>query len=130
MGFDSMSLNKTASKLQGELANIDFRTRPISGFPEFLVVQSQALQIKIKMYEEDGPHKCPHIHIDYGKGPHVAAYAIENGSRIVGNFSRKYDRAIAHWILRYRSDLMEAWRQTQSGKKPEWIIAKLKGTFD
>ena len=50
-----MSLKKAALKLQGELANVDFWTRPSTGLPEFLVVQSQALQVKIKMYEEDGP---------------------------------------------------------------------------
>lgn len=125
-----MSMKKAALKLQNELAMVDLMTRPPAPGPEFLVVENQSLQIKIKMYEEDGPHKRPHIHIDYGKQHHVASYAIDNSTRIVGSLHRKYDRQIKEWIITNKTDLNEAWRQTQSGKKPELIVAKLKGTFE
>jgi hypothetical protein len=69
------------------------------------------------MYSEDGPH----IHIDYGKQHHIASYAINNGKRIVGDLSRKYDEQIRDWILAHKAYLNEAWRQPQSRKKPELI---------
>jgi len=125
-----MLAKDAANKLQSAFATIDFFSRPSSGVPEFLVVRSEAMTIKIKMYEENGPHKTPHVHIDYGKKKHVASYAIKTGKRIVGGLDRKYDDAVTEWILTYKVDLQEAWDLTAAGKKPEHIIAKLKGTFD
>jgi integrase len=76
-----MGLEEAAKRLQYDLGVIDLLTRSSrsgrEGYVELMVVRLAPL--KIKIYPEDGPHKEPHVHIDYGKRPHQASYAIRTG---------------------------------------------------
>jgi Domain of unknown function (DUF4160) len=89
-----MSLEEAAKRLQYDLGLIDLLNRPSrfggEDYVELTVVRLASL--KIKIYPEDGPHKEPHIHIDYGKTPHQASYAIRTGQRLAGNLNRKYEK--------------------------------------
>jgi hypothetical protein len=81
--------------------------------------------LKIKMYKEDG-HQRPHVHIDYGKQPSVASYALDTGERLVGDLDRRYDKTISAWITRSQPELLKIWYVPQSGGDPENLIAELK----
>jgi hypothetical protein len=122
-----MGLEVAAKRLQYDLGLIDLLTRPSrsgsEGYVELLVVKLAPL--KIKIYPEDGPHKEPHVHIDYGKRPHQASYAIRTGQRLAGNLDRKFEKKIQEWIGAHQDDLVEIWTTIKSGSDPEHLIAAL-----
>ena len=107
------------------MALVDLMTRPGNGrgWTEFLV--KELLDIKIKMYQEKG-HAKPHVHIDYGIDKHAASYAIPEGTRLVGNLSRKYDKSIGLWIQENQELLLQLWSQAQEGKPIESIILQIR----
>jgi hypothetical protein len=121
-----MSLIKAARELQHQFAMTDLMTRPSrgGGYTELLVIK--LLAMKIKMYQERGPHKEPHVHIDYGEKNHVASYSIQTGRRIVGNLNRKYDQSIASWIADNAGALAELWNAMQAGEETERPVAALR----
>jgi Domain of unknown function (DUF4160) len=123
-----MSLEEAAKRLQYDLGLIDLLNRPSrfggEDYVELTVVRLASL--KIKIYPEDGPHKEPHIHIDYGKTPHQASYAIRTGQSLAGNLNRKYEKKIQEWIEGHRDALVEIWTTTKSGNHPEHLIAALR----
>src|SRR5258708_1446659 len=102
-----MSLEEATKKLQYDLGLIDLLSQPSrsgsEGYIKLMLVKLAPL--KIKMYPEDGPHKEPHIHVDYGKKSHQASYAIRTGRRLAGNLDRKYERKIQEWIGGHREAL-------------------------
>jgi hypothetical protein len=122
-----MGLEEAAERLQYDLGLIDLLSRPSGsgkeGYAELMVVRLAPL--KIKIYPEDGPHKEPHVHIDYGKRPHQASYAIRTGQCLVGNLDRKYEKKIQEWIEAHRDGLVEIWTTIKSGNDPEYLIAEL-----
>jgi hypothetical protein len=121
-----MGLKKAARELQHKFAMADLLTRPGKGggYSEFLVIK--LLAMKIKMYQEQGPHKEPHVHIDYGKNKHVASYSIQSGRRIIGDLDRKYDKIVQSWIVENNEALAELWRTAQAGKDTETLVASLR----
>ncbi len=112
--------------LQKRLAEIDLHTRPSAGggWVEFLVIKFDDL--KVKMYQEKG-HQLPHLHIDYGKRHHVAAYSIQDGVIIEGNLARKYDKVVQSWILENEEALLKLWNIAQDGGHRDVILGELKG---
>lgn len=119
-------LKAALRSLQDDFAELDMLTRPSKpNAYEFLVKRHQ--QIAIRM-DGNRNHKRPHIHIDYGQERHVASYAIDNGERLSGTLNNKYDRLVHAWIGRNRRMLVHAWQITQSGQKPEAVIAQLKAS--
>lgn len=123
-----MSMQEAAEQLQYRLAVTDMLSAPDDNggaYMKLLVVQLLAL--KIKMYPENGRHKEPHIHIDYGRDRnHVASYAIRTGKRLAGDLDRKYDRDLAKWIEDNRVRLLELWTTVKAGKKTEHLVAALR----
>jgi hypothetical protein len=122
-----MSLKKAARELQHKFAMMDLLTRPSrgGGYTEFLVIK--LLAMKIKMYQEQGPHKEPHVHIDYGENNHVASYSIQSGCRIIGDLDRKYEKIVKSWIAENNEALAELWSAAQAGKDTETLVASLRG---
>lgn len=118
-------MNEELEDLQDKLATIDLLTRRGGGGLEFLIKRYQSIRLRM---DGDLNHKRPHIHVDYGRELHTAAYAIDDGERLVGGLPTKYDRQIKSWIDTNRSKLLQAWAATQSGKKPDVIIAELMGS--
>jgi hypothetical protein len=122
-----MDLNEAARKLQFRMGMRDF-TIPLrgssAGYPELIIVKRSAL--KIKMYAEDGPHKEPHIHIDYGKEHHNASYAIRTGERLAGNLDYRYERDIKDWVKENKDALLAVWNMMKAGHHPEHLIAALR----
>jgi hypothetical protein len=122
-----MDLEKAAERLRYDLAMTEMLSAPSGDggtYIKFLVVQLLAL--KIKMYPENGPHKEPHIHIDYGREHHVASYAIRNGKRLAGDLDRKYDLDVRAWIKKHRDELMDIWTAAKAGGDPEHLLAALR----
>lgn len=122
-----MGLKEAAKRLQYDLGLIDLLSRPSGsgrgGYVELLVLRLAPL--KIKIYREDGPHKEPHVHIDYGKRSHQASYAIRTGQCLAGNLDRKYEKQIQEWIEAHRDGLVEIWTTIKNGNDPEYLIAAL-----
>ena len=109
--------------LQDAFADIDLLARLANASAyEFLVKRYQNIVVRM---DGNKNHKRAHLHIDYGPQRHVASYAIDSGERLAGDLSGKYDRVVHEWIARNREKLMIAWNMTQSGEKPDAIIAEL-----
>jgi hypothetical protein len=123
-----MSLRTEFNELQQLFAQTDLLTEPRhssnSGRMEILLVRRK--NMKIKMYQE-AHHLLPHIHIDYGKQPHAASYAIDSGLRIEGDLPRKYDSDVSSWLVRNRSKLLAIWDSLQDGEAHEHLLAELNG---
>ena len=108
--------------LQSDLAFIDLLNVKNSGYQKFLVLKLQ--DIKVKMYQEKG-HSKPHLHIDYGKNPHIASYSIPDGKRLSGSLDRKYDLKVQQWIDKNSKVLLELWNTVQMGDKAEHLLAQI-----
>jgi hypothetical protein len=121
-----MEIETLLKKLQSDLSIIDFLTnnRQRNDCIELLVTKLQ--NIKIKIYQEKG-HSTPHIHIDYGKEHHAASYSINDGRRLVGNLSRKYDHGIKNWISNSHESLLVLWETVQKGEQTNEIVAEIQG---
>jgi len=116
---------KTALRtLQDEFAHVDLFSQPSgSSSYRFLVLRYQRIALRM-----DGSknHKRAHLHIDYGKEYKKASYAIDTGERLAGALDDRYDEIVHNWIAKNRHALTEAWNITQSGGKPNALIAQLK----
>ncbi|THD81063.1 DUF4160 domain-containing protein [Aliigemmobacter aestuarii] len=124
MNTQQTELMEAARSLQDSLATIDLMSRPSSSSGiEFLVKKLEPLQIRM---DGDRNHGRAHVHINYLKQYHVASYAIDDGTRLAGNLSSKYDRVIKTWIADNRKVLLELWHKVQSGESPEGLALKLK----
>ena len=91
-------IEELARYLQSDLARVDLLTRPSRSSGEsleFLILKRDNL--KLKIYQEPG-HNLPDIHVDYGKTPHAASYAIDPAARLAGSLANKYDRSVLTWI--------------------------------
>jgi Domain of unknown function (DUF4160) len=70
--------------------------------------------VKVQMYQEHGPHKRPHFHIEY-KRQYRASYAIDTLERIVGYMPKQYERPVIEWAGTVKSQLTASWEQLISG---------------
>lgn len=73
--------------------------------------------LKIYIYREQN-HSRPHIHA-YWKKVYEISIAIENREILAGEFPSKYRKPLEEWIVKYQSNLLEAWKLIQKGIKPE-----------
>ena len=126
-----MRLKEISKQLQHDLAQIDLLFESINAqsqnATEFLLVKLKDMNIKLKMYQEQG-HAMPHLHIDYGKNHHIASFSIKPlPERIEGSLPAKYDSKIIEWITKNNNVLLDIWREAQAGGDPNSIVAQLKG---
>ena len=123
-----MELERDVSELQRQLAQVDLITdttrRRNKDAIEFLLLKRGNL--KFKMYHEPR-HNLPHIHIDYGRENHVASYAIDPASRLVGTLDRKYDRTVTEWISSHKEKLLKLWAVVQAGSEASDLVVELEG---
>jgi hypothetical protein len=123
-----MNLEKELSELQDALAMVDLFTRPRRSIDpdsmELVVKRLRAIRIRM---DGNKNHKRAHVHIDYGNDFRVASYAIDTGSRLVGNLDTKYDRAAREWITGNKAKLFELWELLQTGKNAEPLAFALRG---
>jgi len=123
-----MELEQEVAELQRQLAMIDLLTRSARrghvNDLEFLLLKRGDL--KVKMYQEPG-HALPHIHIDYGRKNHIAAYSIDPVSRLAGTLEKKYEQTATEWISSRRLQLLELWAAVQSGRDPSSLVVQLAG---
>jgi len=112
--------------LQDELAVIDMLSKKPSNSRSALleVLLKKHEQIKLKMYQELG-HARPHFHVDYGPHSHSASFAVDTGQRIEGNLPSKYDKAIASWAEKNKTDLLSTWNDLQAGSTGAPFIQSL-----
>jgi Domain of unknown function (DUF4160) len=112
--------------LQQDLARLDMlKRKPAwvrSRLLEALLTRKEP--IKLKMYQEPN-HGRPHFHVDYGKVPHSASYALDTCQRIEGDLPTKYDRTISDWARSNSGTLQAAWSSLQSGGNGQPFIAQL-----
>ena len=73
----------------------------------------------------DEPHRTPHIHAYVGGKGDNAEYASSisiRGQRLLdGSLPRRYMKMVMAWMLIHEEELMEAWEDARSGKKPNKI---------
>jgi hypothetical protein len=120
------SIKKELTELQHEFAESDWLARPHTpGLVTFIVYELQ--DIKIRM-DGDKNHGRPHIHVQYGKDPHAASYAIDNGKRLAGDLPSRYDRMVREFIGTTRPKLKEIWDFTQAGKSTDALVGELRGS--
>ena len=79
---------------------------------EFLVARFD--HVKVQMYQEHGPHKRPHFHIEY-KRQYRASYAIDTLERIVGYMPKQYERPVMEWARTAQTQLATSWEQLTNG---------------
>lgn len=82
--------------------------------------------LKVKMYREPGK-KTPHLHVDYGREHHNAAYSLDPPVLIEGSLARQYDRVVIEWITDNKDALREIWHAFQQERDPTELIAILDG---
>jgi hypothetical protein len=123
-----MELEREVAELQRQLATLDLLTRPArrgrENDLELLLLKRGDL--KVKMYQEPG-HALPHIHIDYGRMNHVAAYSIDPVDRLAGTLDKKYEQTIAQWISVHKLELLDLWATVQSGRDASTLVVQLDG---
>ncbi|MEK7954305.1 DUF4160 domain-containing protein [Luteolibacter soli] len=120
-----MDFDREANELQHVFSQIDRQmasARRPQGVIEFFIIKVEDL--RIKMYQEKG-HQRPHVHIDYGKEKHAASYAIDSGERLEGSLPRRYDKAVATWIHKHRSNLNVLWAHAQKGTAIEEVLVAI-----
>ena len=99
-------------ELQRALALADMREDRSESRLERLVARFG--HVKVQMYQEHGPHKRPHFHIEY-KREYRASYAIDTLERIVGYMPKQYERPVMEWARTVQSQLATSWEQITSG---------------
>jgi len=123
-----LSLEDALSELQDMMAVEDVnevaRRMPIS-LVALIVKRHDLLTLRI---DANGNHKRPHLHIDYGKQYHTASYAIDNGERLIGTLTRRYDNLVRSWINTNRTLLMTVWGQVAAGLDATALALTLAGS--
>ncbi len=73
--------------------------------------------VKVQMYQEHGPDKRPHFHIEY-KRQYRASYAIDTLERIAGYMPKQYERPVMEWAPTVQSQLAACWERLIRGGAP------------
>jgi len=101
-------------KLQDKFAEIDLLIK--KGHDElFEILLKKLLPLEFRM--EPDHHGAPNIHINYGKEKHIASYGINDGKRVAGNLSSKYDKVARDWIASNQTTLQEIYTEMQVGNQ-------------
>jgi hypothetical protein len=91
----------------------------------FLVARLETLEVRM---DGNKNHGRGHIHIKYKKNGHAASYAINDGSRLVGELPTYYDRKVRSWIIANQAELQALWDSTQRGKPGGAILLTFQTT--
>ena len=84
------------------------------GGKTFLPIISQFYGIIITMYyKENGRHKLPHLHAEYGGLDTVFDL---NGNQLSGNLPPKQKKMVEAWILIHQEELNTLWSLMKQGK--------------
>lgn len=75
--------------------------------------------IIIRMYFFGSEHNPPHIHAIYGED--TAAFSIQTGEIIDGDFPNRAAAMVREWIDGYKAELLEMW-ETQEFKKLDPLV--------
>ena len=112
-------MNRELEDLQDKFAFIDLMTKGgKEGILEVLLKKLLPLEFRM----EPDHHGAPHIHINYGKEKHAASYIINDGVRVAGNLSYKYNKVVKDWITLNQKTLQEIWKAMQDIKQKEYEI--------
>lgn len=106
-------------KLQDKFAEIDLLTKE-DNERLFEILLKKLLPLGFRM--EPDHHGTPHIHINYGKEKHIASYRINDGVRVAGNLSNKYDKVVKDWISLNKTILQEIWTAMKNGIQKDYEI--------
>lgn len=106
-------------ELQDKLAKIDLLTKE-GNDKLFEILLKKILPLEFRM--EPDHHGAPHIHINYGKEKHIASYRINDGMRVAGNLSNKYDKVVKDWIALNQATLQEIWTAMKNGNQKKYEI--------
>ncbi len=110
-------MKEELEKLQDEFAYIDMISRKSnSKYMEILLKELLPLQFRM----EPDHHGAPHIHINYGKRKHVASYRVNDGVRVAGDLSNKYDKIVKAWISKNQILLLQIWRELKDGNQAQY----------
>jgi hypothetical protein len=78
---------------------------------------SRFFGIVIAMYYDD--HPPPHFHAIYGS--EKAEFAIDPPGLLKGDISPRVIALVMEWAWLHREELMEAWEERDSGRRPRRI---------
>ena len=81
---------------------------------DFMPTLARFYGIIIRMYFLQAEHNPPHIHAIYGED--TAAFDIQTGKIIDGEFPARASEMVREWISRNQQDLLAMW-ETQEFKK-------------
>src|SRR5207253_3171814 len=90
------------------------KSRPSSDPIPFELLVARFGHVKVQMYQEHGPHKRPHFHIEY-KHEYRASYAIDTLERIAGYMPKQHERPVMEWARTVQSQLANSWEQLYRG---------------
>ena len=117
------TLETALRALQGQLAMVDFWSRPHSGKGmELIVINHYPVMLKI---DNSDRHGRPHFHIEY-KREHAASYAIDNFERLAGHMPEKYGGTLLEWAKENQALLLAKWKELHPNM-PVFAL-ELKGT--
>jgi hypothetical protein len=102
-------------RLQQALAFADLTAESAASPSEDLrFLLARFSHIKVQMYQERGPHKQPHFHIEF-KREYRATYAIDTLERIIGYMPKRYEAPVIEWARRYQTQLANCWDRILAG---------------
>ena len=78
---------------------------------------SRFLGIIIKMFLKE--HNPPHFHAFYGE--YVAAFSIETGQMIQGDFPSKKAALVTAWAIIHQKELLKNWNSLLKGSEAKKI---------
>lgn len=78
---------------------------------------SRFLGIVIKMFIRE--HNPPHFHAFYGE--YVAAFSIETGQIIQGDFPSKKSALVTAWAIIHQKELLKNWNDLLKGSRAHKI---------
>jgi len=117
MGVDTIT-TEDVKQLQQALAVAELSIERPESSPDNLPLLIERFgHVKVEMYQERGPHKRPHFHIEF-KGQYRASYAIDTLERIVGYMPRRYEAPVLEWAGSMQQQLFSNWNRLAAGSEP------------
>jgi hypothetical protein len=102
-------------QLQQTLAFVDLTAESAASSSEKLrFLLARFNHIKVQIYQERGPHKQPHFHIEF-KREYRASYAIDTLERIIGYMPKRYEAPVLEWARHYQTQLANCWDHIVAG---------------
>jgi len=72
--------------------------------------------IVIWMYPDEGHHRRPHFHAEYGEAE--ASFDIETLEEIAGRLPGRATRLVVRWAKIHRPELRANWQRARAGESP------------